>query len=228
MSHNLRALIDAIREAESVCRDLNATGRNARKACRSEYGARHAVLPHRSSVKARVVVKLLGFSLTAQAVLRVLFRRSLVRWRMDGRPWSEIELNKELTRPKVREAADKVLADGDTNKKLFSTARLIAEARVTLKVHAMSARGCSSTSEQIVDWLLDLWPQDLRGPMYAAYKLELMLSPSKRKWARQRLRRIWKVRYLKLQHADPEDPDMMRRKVLEFKCTELVGSFWSR
>lgn len=225
MSHNLRSLMDAVRNAESLCQDLSATERHARKACRSVYDEPPTSLPHGSSVKARIVVTLLGFTLTAQAVLRVLFRRTLVRWRLSGRPWTEVELNKELSIGKVREAADKVVADGDMNKKLFSTARLIAEARVTLKVHGLSARGCSSTAEQIIDWLLEMWPQALRGPLFAAYKLELALSPSKRKWARQRLRRIWKLKFLKIQHADPDDPDVQRRKVLEFKRTKLVGSF---
>ena len=221
MAGRLAELGMAVRLAAEECRILQRSVREARRQRIFGSGGAAGPLPQLGRIKARVVVDMLGYSNIALAVLRVLLRSTQAQWAVRGRPFNETELDRELKKGKVGEKARTMRAQEGCSKTLFRIARLIAEARVCEKLSTMSSRGCSATSQQLLEWLKDLWPPDLRGARYEAQIAAMDFSEQKCKTVRRRFRRVWGVKFLKVDTAEPVNPDILRHRVWEMKVPPL-------
>ena len=217
MAGRQSALSMAVRRAAEEVAILKSSLREAKRELMLGVGSEDVPLPRMGRIKARVVVDVFGYSETSLAVLRILLQSSYTRWKMQGRPFNEEELDRELMKDNVGEDADLLRAKGGGNKSL-SIARLIAEARVCDKVRRLSSRGCSTTGQQLLEWLKGMWPPQLRGRRYEALFAALAFSEQRCKHARRRFRRVWRLKFLKVGTTEPVDPDILRRRVAEIKA----------
>ena len=225
MSKRILDLEAQVANAEAEFRHLRAIESSGWRVLRDHKGSSEAgPLPWRASVKARIIVDIFGWTSTTMEILRVLFRRRVEGWEKSGLPFSPEEIAKHIMTPTVGAMADDWRDAGDENNHVFRIARLVAEVRVCRKIQNMTTKACSVTSTQIVEWLREKWPPELRGDKFRSYFRALLFSPKKCKNLRRRFIRFWGVRYCKLDITDHVDPALLQDRVNSFLFSMFLKS----
>ena len=112
----------------------------------------------------------------------------------------------------VRSAADHLDA-GFQSRLVWRAAKLVAEARVVLRISDANTRGSSPNAAEIAKWLVDHWPVAEQRGRYAAFVRKLGLRAQRKDWA-IRFRRRWNVRLRVMPWRSAVPPEMQSRKVI--------------
>ena len=104
----------------------------------------------------------------------------------------------------------------------FRAAKLVAEARLVLRINTANERGASPRAAEIVSWLGEEWPHSERRGRYAAFVAKVRHSKHRKNFL-MKFRRRWHIRLRLMPCRSSVPPEEQSQKVFRFGMTFFFG-----
>lgn len=193
-------------------REVQELQREARKAARR---ARELPLPPRISsgiwVLLRVVQGLCRQECEADLVATHVLQHRCGKRAHPGSGAAPPPLG-ALGKPSVVSAAATHLDGAVQTRLAWRAAKLVAEARVVLRINDANARGSSPNIAEVAKWLVDDWPEAERRGRYPAFVAGICGGKSRKGWA-MKFRKRWHIRLRIMPWRSAVSPEMQSRRV---------------
>jgi hypothetical protein len=216
-------LLDLVAAAVQEQRSITTLLTAAKVSARRSHGNRAGDRNRRNSVIANLILDMSGFTLVAQAAIRMVLQSDHSTADAGACPGNEMWVRGLVAAVGFCRTVDAVRRHGPNHIWFFKAARMVAEAYVYQKIREHTVKGCGVQADQILAWLRQGWPEAGRGARHRVFFEKLMESENFRKVVLRRLRRVWKISYGKMGRSAYIEPDIMRRRVLRsvhkrFRC----------
>ena len=206
-------LIDMLQECKTHKKDLTKTLKAAKRVVMESRERLGIVQSFQKQVLINLLLQMDGWSPACQAAMVVLLNGKCLAPSMAPMKLTFVEAQDIANAPSVKDAADTARASGSEHNLIYKASRLLAEARVVIRLKARTNVGVSTDREQILRWLRLSWPEEYRGARCARLWTEVLGTYQCGTYQIRRLQYIWRIKSGRLGRQAYMPPDLRRRRV---------------